>query len=287
MPINQPLLLLAIGAVLFGSGGLLVAFIDLSSSAIAFYRMAVAALVFALLMRMRNESFAINGFALLFAGLSGVFLAIDLILWHESIKTIGPGIATTLNSLQVFFMAAFGLLLYQEKPSMRLLVALVLCFLGVVLLCGIEIQQTDQGFYGVMVGVLSAVAFAVSMLFLKTVALHQKRSLYNTVFYASMMGASFIAVYGALSFDDFRIPNVSTLLLVVCYGAIIHVMGWFLMAKSIPQLPLALVGMVMCLEPVVAFVADVALLQKHIAAIQYVGAVLVILSIVMHSLKKR
>ena len=40
--------------------------------------------------------------------LSGVFLAFDLSLWHESIHAVAPGISTLLNSLQIFFLSAIG-----------------------------------------------------------------------------------------------------------------------------------------------------------------------------------
>ena len=41
--------------------------------------------------------------ALAYALLSGAALGIDLALWHESIYSVGPGISTLLNSLQIFF----------------------------------------------------------------------------------------------------------------------------------------------------------------------------------------
>ncbi len=43
------------------------------------------------------------------AVLSGVFLAVDLILWHHSIEDVGAGLATVLANIQVVLRAARGL----------------------------------------------------------------------------------------------------------------------------------------------------------------------------------
>lgn len=100
--------LLVLGCVVFGLGSLIVKFVQVGSYAVAFWRLAVAAVVFWLLMRHFGQKLPQSRQALRFAALAGVFLAVDLALWHESIHAVGPGISTLLNSLQIFFLTAIG-----------------------------------------------------------------------------------------------------------------------------------------------------------------------------------
>ena len=96
--------LLVVGCVVFGLGSLIVKFVDVGSYAIAFWRLLIAAPIFFLLGRFFRQKMPTKRKTVGYAILSGVFLAFDLALWHESIHAVGPGISTLLNSLQIFFL---------------------------------------------------------------------------------------------------------------------------------------------------------------------------------------
>lgn len=95
---------LIIGCIVFGLGSVIVARLHMGAYAVAFWRLAVAAVIFALLMRFFAQKLPRSPRAVGFALLSGVFLAFDLALWHESIYAVGPGISTLLNCLQIFWL---------------------------------------------------------------------------------------------------------------------------------------------------------------------------------------
>ena len=99
---------LIIGCIVFGLGSVIVARLHMGAYAVAFWRLAVAAVIFALLMRFFAQKLPKNPRAVGFALLSGVFLAFDLALWHESIYAVGPGISTLLNCLQIFWLSMMG-----------------------------------------------------------------------------------------------------------------------------------------------------------------------------------
>lgn len=280
---QQPILQLAASSVLFGLGAVFVVFIELDATVIAFYRLFIAAVLFGAYLLIRHESFFINQKALLMAALSGVFLGIDLAMWNASILIIGPGIATILNSLQVFFMAIFGLLLYRDKPSLKLWISLLITFFGVVLLCLHEVSYSDKGLAGVIIGVASAVAFALAMINLRAAAKYQTNSLVNTVFYASIAGAIATGIYALFDGSSFTIPNLQSLVMVLIYGGIVHVLAWFLMAYSISHIPVAIVGLIMCLEPVMVFIIDLGFLGKSVTIWQYIGAILTVAAIYLGS----
>src|SRR6185503_13946010 len=62
------------------------------------------------------------------------FLALDLIVWHWSLKLIGVGVATLLGNTAPIWVALVGFLFFKERFSPRFLVGLAVAFGGVVLL---------------------------------------------------------------------------------------------------------------------------------------------------------
>lgn len=105
---------LIFGCVLFGLGSLIVRFVPVGPYAVAFWRLLIAAGVFWLLCRFFGQKLPKSRRAVKYAMLSGIFLAFDLSLWHESVYAVGPGISTLLNSLQIFFLSAIGFFFFKN-----------------------------------------------------------------------------------------------------------------------------------------------------------------------------
>lgn len=276
---KQPLAQLILSAVIFGLGAVFVVFIDLSAVMITFYRLFIGAAVFAGVLFVSRQSFYLAKTPLLYACLAGIFFAADLSLWNASILTIGPGIATILNSLQIFFMAGFALFFYREKVDSRLIISLIITFLGVVLLSSHEIHVNTAGAFGVGAGVASAATFAVSMLCLRIAVRHASDSLVAVMFYASVAGALASGLWGVANDDRLMTDTLNNFIVMVAYAIFVHVIAWFLMAKSMPHVDVAVVGLIFCLEPVLALVVDVTALAKPITALQLIGAVITLAAI--------
>ena len=159
--------LLVIGCVVFGLGSLIVKFVDVGSYAIAFWRLLIAAPIFFLLGRFFRQKMPTKRKTVGYAILSGVFLAFDLALWHESIHAVGPGISTLLNSLQIFFLAAIGFFFYSERLSTLQILSLILATIGVALIGSPEFGHNDNAAWGFVSGVVSGAMLALSMVFVR------------------------------------------------------------------------------------------------------------------------
>lgn len=277
--LKQPSIQLAIASIIFGLGAVFVVFIDLSATVIAFYRLFIGAILFAGLLIYKRESFSIAPDSLLFACLAGAFLGMDLAMWNTGIQLVGPGVATILNSLQVFCMAVFGWVIYRDKPSALLWLSLFATFFGVVLLSHHEIQSAPTGLSGVVISIISGVAFAASMLCLREASKRQAHSLLSMMFYASIAGALATGVYAVLAGSDFIAKDSLSWVMLFIYGSVVHVFAWFMMAKSLPHVSVAATGLLMCLEAVMIFFIDLGLLGKSITWWQTLGAALTITAI--------
>lgn len=280
---NQPFFQLLLASLLFGFGGLFVVFVDLSVTVITFYRFLFAAIVLAVVIKWRHESFRLPKRQIIFAGLSGFFLAMAIVSWSTSIRQIGMGIATLLDGLQVFFLVGFGLLFYKEKLGWQRLLSLTLVVVGVSLLCYREIQLGDAGWSGTFFGLLAAFFYACSLLCLRQCPVGGGSSVYTTVFYTAAISTIPLGLFAWFTGYDFLIKDLSQFSALVLYAAIIHVGSWFLIAISIRHLSLGIVGLLMCAQPVTAMLVDFFWLGKVIHWEQWLGAVITLVAIYLGS----
>src|SRR5205085_9994172 len=71
---------------------------------------------------------------------SGVILAIDLNLWHESIALLGAGLGTVIANVQVVFVAGAAWFLYRERPSAGRIALIAVVLAGVAMSSGLGRQ---------------------------------------------------------------------------------------------------------------------------------------------------
>lgn len=280
--------LLVFGSALFGLGSLIVKFVAVGSYAIAFWRLAVAAVLFLILARALGHPFPRAPKAIGFALLAGVFLAFDLALWHESIHAVGPGISTLLNSLQIFFLTAIGFFYYGERPRRIQLISLLLAVLGVGLISSPELGQNQRAPWGIVSGIASGALLALSMLSIRKTHQTEKTSLFPLMMLLSCGGA--LALIGpALYFNGEALyPRTARDIgLVLIYGAVMQCVAWGLIAYAVPLLPLTLTGLLLLSEPVAALLLDYFYLHKPINGLQWGGAGLTLAAIYLGSGTKR
>src|SRR2546430_17124278 len=92
---QRPVLAVLVGAVAIAFSGILFRLSHVSPSTGAFYRCAWALPPLWFLARLEDRRYGNRrGSALWFAWLAGAFLAVDLIVWHNSVEQVGAGPAT-------------------------------------------------------------------------------------------------------------------------------------------------------------------------------------------------
>ncbi|WP_019671769.1 DMT family transporter [Psychrobacter lutiphocae] len=283
---------LIIGCVVFGLGSLIVAHVDVGGYAMAFWRLAISGVVFTLLavlfkQRMpSNISIQNHRKALIYGCLSGAFLGIDLALWHESIYAVGPGISTLLNSLQIFFLAALGFLIFKERQTLVQLVSLFIALAGVVLIASPEFANNHHAAYGFITGIVSASMLAASMTFIRLT--HQAAPTPIFVLMRRIsLGGSLAMLLPMLILDKGQIlpQSLAELGWILVYGTVMQCLAWGLIAYSIPKLSLTVTGLLLLTEPLAALVIDYFWLYKPINEVQWTGAVLTMFAIYLGSLK--
>ncbi len=279
---------LTIGCIIFGLGSLIVAHVDLGGWAMSFWRLAISGVIFALLAKLTRQRLPRARRAITFGLLSGVFLGVDLALWHESIYAVGPGISTLLNSLQIFFLAAIGFLYFSERQTLVQLLSLCLAMLGVALIGSPEFAHNTQATWGFVAGILSGAMLAASMTFIRKTHEVEPTPIFALMLLISL-GGVLAMVVPMFMFDRGHIlPNTwSELGWVLVYGAVMQCLAWGLIAYSIPKLSLALTGLLLLTEPIAALLIDYSWLGKPINSLQWGGALLTMFAIYLGSIKPK
>lgn len=279
---------LIFGCVLFGLGSLIVRFVPVGPYAVAFWRLLIAAGVFWLLCRFFGQKLPKSRRAVKYAMLSGIFLAFDLSLWHESVYAVGPGISTLLNSLQIFFLSAIGFFFFQERLNNLQVVSLILAVGGVVLIGSPEFNHNAHALWGFVSGIASGGLLALSMVFVRKTHEVERVALFPMMMVLSFGGALSLIV-PALIFDSNALYPTQwrDIGLVLIYGVVMQCLAWGMIAYAIPLLSLSLTGLLLLSEPVAALLIDYFWLDKPINTLQWFGVALTLSAIYLGSLKPK
>ncbi len=274
---SRALLAMLAGAALIGSNALMVRYAAVPPTVSAFWRMLLAGVFLCGWVALRGRWRRLPARTWLWCLLPAVAFSSDLWLWHRSILLVGPGLATLLGNAQVFFMALAGALLFGERLGPRFLLGLVLAFAGLWLLLGQGWTTLPPGFrHGVWLGLATGACYAVYNISLRSAqqraaAFDPGISIAQVLALASLGSAVLLGAAGAAEGVSFAIPDARSLLALAALAVFGHGVAWILISGAMQRLPIALVGLLLLLQPLVAFALDVVLLQRATAPREWLG----------------
>lgn len=286
------LLCLLAGAALIGSNGLMVRLAQMPPTISAFWRMLFAGLLLLAFVfatrRWQRLPRRVWGWVLVPA----TAFAVDLWLWHRSILLIGPGLATLLANAQVFFMALAGVVLYRERLGPRFVAGIGLAFLGLwLLLGGSWAALPEQYRWGVWLGLATGVCYAIYNVSLKRVQREATTAagapIEQVLALASLGCAVLLGFAGLAEGAAFAIPTLRSFWILLVLAAVGHCLSWVLISRAMQHLRVALIGLLLLLQPIVAFLLDVGLLHRATTPREWLGLAFSLAGIFLASVKGR
>lgn len=273
---RRPLLLAGLGAATISSSAVLVALSGASPVATAFYRSAIALPLLVILAVIEQRHGGARPLAQrVRAGVAGVFLAVDLILWTHAIADVGAGVATVLGNLQVLFVAGIAWLLWHERPGRAVAFALPVVMVGVVLVSGL-IGKHAAGLHplaGIWYGIGTSMAYAGFLLSLRrssSGSSHVAGPVADATAGAAIASLAFGLVFGGLALHPVW-PAIGWLALLALTSQTI---GWLLITSSLPRLPAAVSSLMLLLQPAASMVLAAIILGERPTMLQIIGATL-------------
>lgn len=270
---------LGAGAMLLSFAPVLVRLANVGPTPAGFYRMAVGGAVLAVLVLLRRGLWRGGRGHLALCALAGGLFAADLAFWHRSINLVGPGLATILANLQVFVLAGFGFLILKERVSIRLAVAIPLAVIGLFLVFGTDWSTLGAEYrWGVVFGLFTAVSYATYLLSLRGARRRAGAGVdaMATVATLSLISAAILAGLVWLEGETFAVPDLATAGTLAAYALLIQVVAWVLISSGLPHVPASRAGLVLLLQPTLAFVWDVLLFARPTSIVEACGALLTI-----------
>jgi drug/metabolite transporter (DMT)-like permease len=277
------------GALTIAFSAILVHQAGVHPATAAVYRCAYAVPVLALLAWAERRRYGPRGPGQQrLALIAGLFLAADLICWHQAIADVGAGLATVLGNLQVVIVPFAAWAVLAEAPARRILVVLPLTLMGVVLISG----ALEDGAYGanpargVLFGALTGVAYAGFILVLRRGNEDHRRPagpLCDATWVAALTSLAAALLLGA---DDLTPawPSAGWLVMLALSS---QVLGWLLISISLPRLPAALTSMILTIQPVGSVVLGIVLLGEEPSALQLSGAAFIVAGLVAIAARRR
>ena len=205
-----------------------------------------------------------------------MLFALDLTLWHRSIDYVGPGLATILGNFQVFFLALFGVLFIGEKINWKFLLALPLAMLGIVMIVWGEWEALGTDYKtGVLLGLGTAVLYACFVLTLrKSQTIERPLSPMANITMISWITMLVLGLEGVGQGQSFAISNLSTASALLAYGILGQVLGWVWITRGLKSIPVSLAGLILLLQPTLAFNWDILFFDRPTDALDFLGAAL-------------
>lgn len=276
-----PLLRVLAGGTMISFAAVFVKLVNVGPSTSVFYRVFFGGVALLLLALARGERLRVG------RGIWGIVLAaaffftLDLEAWHRSILYVGPGLATILGNFQVFILAFIGAVVFKERISLRLIMALPLAIGGLWLLLGVDVSGLPEGTIpGVIFGLLTAVFYACYILTLRrSQGVEGRLPLIMNMAVVSLGTALFSGVSSQFHDVSFAIPSLQDGGYLIAYGLLCQGVGWVLLSSALPKLPAAVAGLLMLIQPTLSFIWDILLFDRPTGPLGVLGACMAIFAI--------
>ena len=270
---------LALGVFAIGWSALFVRWSGVPGWTSAFWRMALAQLVFVpwalasrSALRQRPGRTAIRD-----AVIAGVFFAADLALFNTAVMVSSAANATLLGTNAPIFVALGAWLLYRDRPTRRFWAGFAVSFAGMVAIVGADILRHPQLGLGDAFAVAGAACYAGYLLYVR-----RSRQEIDALTFSAISGvaaASTLLVICLVIGTPLRGFAAQSWWALVGLALVTQVVGHLSVAYSLGRLPVSRTSIALLGQAPLTAVLAVPLLGERLTAIQIAGGALVLTGI--------
>ncbi|MFK8052147.1 MAG: DMT family transporter [Woeseiaceae bacterium] len=285
----NPQFRLLLGAAVISFSPVFVALVSVSSTTSAFYRVAIGGVVLLAWLLITKGFRWPRKAVFIWLLIASVSFAADLWFWHRSVIYLGPGLSTLIGNFQVFIMTAAGFFLLNQKPTLRQVLSIPLALFGLALIVGLDWDALSDDYrWGILFGLLTALSYAFYLMSFRqaqAISVHAQQSVLpaRELTIVSLVSAVLLFFVALGEGTSLAIPTLADAGWLAGYGVLAHVFGWLLIASSLAQVPAALVGLSLLLQPLLSFVWDVLIFDRQMLPLELLGAAIAMLAIYIGS----
>ncbi len=272
-------LVLALGVFAIGWSALFVRWSAVPGWTSAFWRMAIAQLVFvpwALGARTRQGAAAppLARDAVRAAVVAGAFFAADLALFNTAVMVSSAANATLLGTNAPIFVALGAWLLYRDRPTRRFWLGFALSFVGMLAIVGHDVAKHPRLGLGDAFAVLGAACYAGYLLYVRRSRVNMDALTFSAISGVTA-AVTLLAICLVIGTPLHGFPTTSWLAL-FGLALVTQVVGHLSVAFSLGKLPVSVTSVALLGQAPITAILAVPLLGETLSAVQILGGVLVL-----------
>ena len=270
-------LMLIVSMTIFGTLGLFVRNIPVSSGELALYRAVLAALLIAIFLLLSRQKIPFAGIKkevpLLLA--SGVAMGINWIFLFEAYKYTTVSVATLSYYFAPVIVTAVCPILFHEKLTYKQMICFVMSTVGLIMITGIgDIAGGEKNLAGIFFGIGAAIFYATVILlnkFIKNVeGIHRT---FLQFIAAIIILIPYVAFTSGMNLGKLDGIGWTNLLIV---GLIHTGVTYCMYFSSLKELPGQKAAILSYIDPLVAVFISVTVLGEKMSLWQIVGGILIL-----------
>ncbi|MFE8698888.1 DMT family transporter [Cytobacillus sp. FJAT-53684] len=277
-----PKLKFALSMAIFGSIGLFSIKTGLPSIELVFVRCVCASVLLGLIwgfhsLKTRNQTkVVIPRKEYLSALLCGVFLVVNWVFFFRSFEVMPITVAVSIYHLAPVIVLLLGTFIFKEKITSLGLLFFFICFLGTLLVGGIHQQSSIADFLsnGVLWAFAAALFYALTSITGKGI---QILSPLATTIIQTTLGI--ILLLPLVDWSNFMHLSIENWFYILVTGFIHTGFVFYLFFSSLRELKAQTIAILVFIDPIVAILLDVLILNYRPDTFQLVGILLVFMGI--------
>ena len=261
--------------------GIFVRLADVGPTASAFWRVALASPVLAVIAATQQPGSAaasrLDASALGLLLLSGLFFAGDIGVWHWSLQWTSVANSTLLSNTASIFVTLTGWLAYRERIRLGFAMGLAVALAGIALLLSAGLGLRPGGFIGDGLGLLTGAFYGAYIVVLSRL---RTRFSVSFVMLATCVLTALILLPIAVMDSERLLPSWPWGWAPLAGLAVVsQLSGQSLLAYALRHLPMSLCSAMLLLQPVVAAAVAALLFGEHMTVLEMLGGATVLAGI--------
>ncbi|CAG9620896.1 DMT family transporter [Sutcliffiella rhizosphaerae] len=275
----NPYVALTIGVITVSMSAIFVKLADAPAGVIAFYRMLFSVLLLLpiFLYKYVGELKGISKRDWLFSALAGVFLAFHFILWFESLNYTSVASSTVLVTLQPLFAFIGTYLFFKERLSFRAIISGIIAIIGSFIISWGDFQISGMALYGDILALVACALVTAYLLFGQDIRKRISIITYTFIVYSfscfTLLG--YVVVSGD-AFIGFEASDWGWFILLAIFPTLL---GHTLFNWAVKYISTNVISMSILFEPIGAALLAYFVLHEVVTWSQYLGGLLVMLSV--------
>ncbi len=261
---------------------------DVTPISSAFYRVLFGGIILFVLAVNNKELrwYGVRHIALLF--FCAFMFALDLFFYHSTIELIGPGLGTILPNFQVIILTCISIFFFKEKLHKAFIFSIPLAFAGLIMIVGVNWDALPEKYQiGIAMGISTALLYASFLLSLRKLQAGMKNpSFFYVLMLVSLVTALFLSLEMIRTGNTFKIPSTKSFLALGALGLFSQVIGWILITNALPHVRTSYSGLILLIQPALAFVWDVMFFERPTTLINWLGVLLALVAIYIATIGK-